>query len=144
MTSQKLKLRTAPEEEESNLLFYDALEEVTEVTRPTASEFPLPEPVRFSKHNFAGLTIEEVCKGVTFTKIGKRQVAYFGDVAYRYGKTRHPACPYPADNPAFDLILNTLRDDPSIGDPLLDKSNYTCLVTLYSNGRDSLAFHSDN
>jgi alkylated DNA repair dioxygenase AlkB len=140
----QLKQRADPDEEDSDLSFFDAPEEVTEVPRPTASEFSLPEPVRFLKHSFNGLTIADVCKGVTFTKFGRRQVAHFGDVAYRYGKTEHPSCPYPADNHAFDFILKSLRDDPAIGDPDLDKSNYTCLVTLYSNGRDNLAFHSDN
>jgi hypothetical protein len=67
-------------------------------------------------------------------------VAHFGTTSYRYGKIEHPPNPYP-NNPAIDFIMESLSEH--LKDPDFNKT-YGCLITKYSDGRDNLAFHSDN
>jgi len=131
--------RRGVNDEDDDDQFFDAVE----VPRPDSSEFPLPDPVRvLDDFKFeADITLEDVCRGVDFVKLGDRQVAHFGNTSYGYGKTKHPPRPYP-ENALIDHVFKSLSEH--LGDPDFNKSTYGCLFTYYAGGKNSLAFHSDD
>ena len=84
-------------------------------------------------------TVENCTEGVSFTKLGNREVDYFGLCPYHYGHSRHEPKPYPKSN-FFSDICNLLNNH----DPDFNLETYTCLVTRYRDGDSDIAPHSDN
>ena len=71
---------------------------------------------------------------------GNRQVSYMGKQAYSYGRhSKHLPADYP-DNPIIDNIFEKL----SIHDSTFTKTNFSCLITLYRDGKSYISPHSDN
>ena len=107
---------------------------------PPTSTF-ISDTVCVSKLDFKDVDISDICKDVKFNELGNRSVAYFGDRDYRYGRVTHHSCPYP-NNPALDKVFDRVSRDLNMSD--FNKNNYTCLFTLYENGKSDLPFHADD
>ena len=113
---------------------------------PTDCKVPdtsLPEPVCFLNFNVGNYEINDICKDVDFDRVGSRKVAHFGSVEYSYGRIKHPARDYP-ENPAH--TINKIFDEIAGGlnDPEFTRENYSCLVTLYDDGKANIKPHSDD
>ena len=121
------------------------LEHVTH-SRPTppVPQVPLPEPVSLSDFNFSDISYDDIEAMFTWESSqkmsGNRQVLYFGSAPYSYGKyAKHEATPYP-EHPLFDRIFNEI----GARDPEFTKHKFTCLVTMYKDGKSYILPHSDN
>ena len=68
-----------------------------------------------------------------------RRTVYFGPQEYRYGKTSHPAKPY-VRGPIMEQVLTCIQRL----EPDFSTTEWSCLVTLYPNGKAILPLHSDN
>ena len=71
-----------------------------------------------------------------FTKVGDREVLYFGEFNYKYGSTEHTSSPIP--NPIqqiIDKIQTTFPDSPMVN---------SCLITKYINGSIGCPSHGDD
>ena len=68
-----------------------------------------------------------------------RRTVYFGPREYKYGKTSHPAKPYPS-GPIMQQVLNCIQRL----EPDFSTNEWSCLITLYPNGKTILPLHSDN
>ncbi len=101
----------------------------------------LPSPVRFMSLNLNTIDLKDVCRGSTFTNIGKREIAYYGKVDYRYGRIAHSARDFP-ENEAIDTIISSIAVE--LDDVTFNKDNITCLITRYNDGHSSIPYHSDN
>ena len=131
--------RSSLETVEDEEVFHDA---ISEVPVPDISEFNLPEPVRFLDLNVgSGVTVDLVANTFDFKTIGNRKVAHVGPAAYRYGGVYHPACNCPTC-PALDTIIENIQTN--ISDPDFNKQTWTCMATLYSDGKSSIPMHSDS
>ena len=97
------------------------------------------EPVSFLTDCIIKSDVVECCRGITFERVGGREVAYFGSMPYAYGKTSHPPRDYPPTG-IFDTIASSIAQH----DPDFDLSRYCCLVTRYKDGRSYIPAHSDN
>lgn len=138
--------KPTPRDQSGGSSFYDAQlpedEQVVVPKSPPSSSPPpllLPEPVCLLGFN-VGETIsaESFLTGIEYTKVGSRRVAHFGDHEYKYGRTRHPARPYP-DHPALNQIIDSLGSN--LGG---DMKDYSCLVTVYDNNTSHIPWHSDD
>ena len=78
----------------------------TSTPTPPSSNF-ISDTVCFSKLDFEDVNISDICKNIKFKKEGNRDVAYFGNTDYRYGRIVHRSCPYP-DNPALDKVFDRM------------------------------------
>lgn len=87
---------------------------------------------------FKEFDISELCKEIHFDeKIGQREVKYYGEKLYRYGRTTHSANPLPSTG-YLSLILQKTREFfPNL-------SFNSVLVTKYNNGQCCIPMHSDN
>jgi alkylated DNA repair dioxygenase AlkB len=126
------------------------LDEVATDT-PTAlyspEQVPIMDPsvctVRdFDTADFRNLTVDDVMRQLTIdppASNGSRSTAYFGKVAYSYGHMKHEPLPYP-DCQVFSDIFDRMASV----DPDFSRESFTCLVTLYKDGRSTIPPHSDN
>ena len=96
------------------------------------------EPVRFLNTSINS-NINLCSEGVHFSKIGDREVEYFGSLPYQYGRVRHEPKPYP-DTPFFKDVFNRIGREITN----FSQDNYTCLVTRYKDGESIIPPHSDN
>jgi alkylated DNA repair dioxygenase AlkB len=73
-----------------------------------------------------------------------RSTAYFGDKPYTYSGITHDVKPF---NPIISSIKKLIIDEKSVNSVVtaksLEKLN-TCLLNVYQNELDSIAFHSDD
>ena len=69
-----------------------------------------------------------------------RLLAWYGEVAYRYGGFTHPAAPLPGWLHELGVLVWT---EVAGYIPNVPRFN-SVLLNLYSDGRDSMSFHSDN
>ena len=71
-----------------------------------------------------------------FTKVGNRDVLYFGDFSYKYGQIEHSASPMPD---ALKHVIEKIHENfPS------DEKINSCLITKYTDGSSVCPPHSDN
>ena len=104
-------------------------------------EFNLPEPVSFLSFNVGeGVAVPDVTDHVAFKSISGRKVAHFGSVPYSYSGIVHPAKDYP-ECPALDAVITRMQENLPIP---FTKEEWSCLVTLYEDGKSSIPPHSDN
>ena len=91
---------------------------------------------------FNDLAVDSITSDIKFESAhkGGRKTAYYGPHPYSYGKTKHPAAPYPY----CPLFLNLFSKLQSAIGPEFTQANYSCLVTLYENGNVGIPPHSDN
>ena len=92
--------------------------------------------------NFADLTVDTILGQInidTPASHGNRLTAYFGSTAYRYGPIKHDPKAYP-DSPVFTTIFSRMQAFV----PDFTPANYTCLATLYPDGKSNIKPHSDN
>ncbi len=92
----------------------------------------MSSPSKNKKDGLSEISVDQALRG-------GRKTAYFGDIPYKYGKTSHPANPYPD----CDIFRNIFRKMKSV-DPNFTPENYTCLVNMYDNGRVTIPRHSDD
>ena len=88
------------------------------------------------------ITIETVLDQFDFdTKLsGGRRVTYFGNLPYQYSRhARHDARQYPEGG-----VISMIFDRIGATDPDFCPQNFTCLATLYPDGRSSIPRHSDD
>ena len=71
-----------------------------------------------------------------FTNINNREVIYFGEFSYKYGKTEHKPAPMPD---VIQEVIDIIHDKF----PSNSKLN-SCLVTKYENGSCTCPPHGDN
>ena len=83
--------------------------------------------------------VKSCTEGVNFCVIRDREVDYFGNMPYQYGRIRHEPKPYPDT-----LFFKDLFDKLSREVPDFSPANYTCLVTRYKDGDSTIPPHSDN
>ena len=96
------------------------------------------EPVRFLDTKINS-TVDYCTEGVNFSVISDREVDYFGNLPYQYGRIRHEPKPYP-ETPFFKETFDKLRREI----PNFSRDTYTCLVTRYKDGDSTIPSHSDN
>jgi alkylated DNA repair dioxygenase AlkB len=111
---------------------------------PSTPQVQLPEPVSFLDYTFEDVGYPDISAMFDWDSSqkmsGNRQVLYFGNVPYSYGKfSKHEATPYPED-PLFERIFKEIGDR----DTDFTEANFTCLVTLYKDGKSYVLPHSDN
>ena len=111
---------------------------------PSAPQVQLPEPVSFLNYDFHDVEYSVISAMFDWDSgqkmSGNRQVLYFGDVPYSYGKySKHEATPYP-ENPLFERIFKEI----GARDTDFTAANFTCLVTMYKDGKSYILPHSDN
>ena len=112
-------------------------EQVKEQNSPTD---PILDSVPVSVLDFSINTNIDTCtEGVTFKKLGNREIDYFGEYPYRYGQVQHDPKPYPKTE-FFDNVFTTINKY----DPDFNFDTYTCLITRYKNGESDIEPHSDN
>ena len=97
----------------------------------------LPEPVSFLDFDVKGAQVKDF-RELNFKTVGSRKVCYFGDKPYQYSKQVHEPQDYPPTGALRDIV-NKLSDN--ITD--FDIKKFSCLVTLYEDGRDFIPFHAD-
>ena len=139
----ELKKKSSSDDDDVDL-FYDSVDNLDitpQQPNTQVSSQSLPDPVCTLDISFADFDLHNVKEGLTFKRIGSRQVAYAGNAEYRYGNRSHPNTPYPT-NQAIDLIFTKLSE--YLNDPDFNKDNYSLLATLYENGQDWIPFHSDD
>ena len=127
--------------------------------RPPVTETPAPTPAEaetvsfptatlddsvcnvFDDRLFSDINVDEVLNQLTVDVPAThgRKTAYFGDIPYSYGRSRHEPQPYP-DCEFFNTFFTRLQSV----DPSITPENYTCLVTLYPDGSSQIPLHSDN
>ena len=111
----------------------------------TRGDGKLPEPVRVADFNFCEILLDDVLATCDFTHLsaglsGHRQVVYFGSQPYSYGKyAKHDAQLYPT-SPFFDRFFKEI----SVVDPNFTVENFSCLATLYKDGKSYIPSHCDN
>ena len=111
---------------------------------PFTPQVQLPDPVSFLDFNFSDTNYDDIAAmfdwGTGQKMSGNRQVLYFGNLPYSYGKySKHEATPYP-ESPLFDRIFTEI----GARDPDFTKDKFTCLVTLYNDGKSYILPHSDD
>ncbi|KAL5268293.1 hypothetical protein ACHWQZ_G002226 [Mnemiopsis leidyi] len=103
----------------------------------------LPETVcDFDVESFdTTISITQVLNQIPITEHSScgRKVAYFGAKGYNYGNVNHPPKDYP-NCEVMNQILHKMRDV----DPNFNKDDFSCLVTLYPDGRATIPAHSDD
>ena len=101
------------------------------------------EPVRYIENIKIDRNINDFVKDIVLEREGNRRVAYYGLVDYRYGRICHKARDYPdPDSEHIDYVFREVAG--VLGDPEFNKSNYSCLFTMYDNHNANLNYHSDN
>ena len=112
----------------------------TETTVQPPISPPTPQrckPVTMlSSLDFSDLTVEDIEQTVTFKRVGKREVAHFGE-KYRYGKVTHAAQPYPEQGVWGDIIARLSGQIRGFS------KEWSCTVTRYLGGKSHMPFHSD-
>ena len=110
--------------------------------KDSESELLSEEPVCLLNNiSFSELTVEQICSTIDFkdTLAGGRQIAYFGDQPYTYGKITHDPASYP-DLPFLDILFDKLNKIDSD----FNRANYSCLITYYKDGSVIIPQHQDN
>ena len=102
----------------------------------------LPQPVSDTNISLSDYSYEDVAKYFTFTDklSGNRSTCYYGEHPYGYGNTKHQPQPYPSSCPLFDEIFAKISEI----DSSFTKSNFSCLVTNYPDGKSYIPSHSDD
>ena len=89
----ELKKKSSSDDDDVDL-FYDSIDNLDNTPQqPSTQVLPsqsLPDPVRTLDISFADVDLQHVKEGLTFKRIGSRQVAYAGNSEYRYRTTSHP------------------------------------------------------
>lgn len=97
-------------------------------------------PVCLLDISVSELELSNIMNGIKFTdKLGNRDTAYFGNVEYSYGRVTHKPAPYPQSD-FLDVIFNKIQTV----NPDFNRTNYTCLVTLYRDGYSTIPPHHDD
>ena len=120
-----------------NQTFHDAYHH----SSPTPGNETLPPPVSELDLSFS-FPYEDVEKYFDFTtkESGNRFTCYFGEQPLEYGRTKHHPRPYPSSCPIFDEIFDKLYEF----DSSFKRANFSCLATLYPDGKSFIPSHSDD
>ncbi len=86
---------------------------------------------------FAEFNVKQLLEEMKFTRIGEREVKYFGVNTYSYGKTVHQPCEIPEGTHLSGIVERA----KSI---FHDHSFNSVLVTKYPDGNAHLPMHSDD
>ena len=65
------------------------------VTTSMVPSVDLTPPMELCENINVATSVEDVVEHINFAKIGNREIYYFGNQRYSYGKTVHPPNPYP-------------------------------------------------
>ncbi len=86
---------------------------------------------------FADFDVEKLANEVQFTRVGNREVKYFGKNVYSYGSTVHQPCEIVEGTSVSEIFtrVNTIFNDHPFN---------SVLVTKYSDGNSSIPMHSDD
>ncbi|KAL5247717.1 hypothetical protein ACHWQZ_G019562 [Mnemiopsis leidyi] len=92
---------------------------------------------------FEDLKIEDVTEQIPFSDTNSssrgRKLAYFGNKGYSYGTHRHLPRPYPECD-----VMSKVVSGLSVIDSGFNTADFSCLVTLYPDGRTTIPAHSDD
>ena len=94
----------------------------------------------FDAADFSDITVGDILGQINIDRPvanGNRSTAYFGDIPYSYGHVRHEPCPYPTCD-VFSKVFDRMKSVDQDFTP--DK--YTCLLTLYPNGKAHIPPHT--
>lgn len=93
------------------------------------------------ENNFADFSLQDVLDQIPITEPSScgRKVAYFGARGYSYGNVLHSPKEYPDC-----VVMNGILDKMRAADPGFNVDDFSCLVTLYPDGRATIPAHSDN
>ena len=92
--------------------------------------------------SFAELSVDDILSlspSDSWVRVGTRRTKYFGSIPYSYGKTKHPACEYPASP-----VLTHISEQLASLFPNFSLEEYSCLLTHYPDGKASIPLHSDD
>ena len=104
----------------------------------------LPVPVSFSDVSFEYVQLQDIMNLCAFpdSRPGSRASVYYGKLPYTYGPgpVKHSPAPYPSGATIFDTIFEKI----ALSDAAFTPDNYSCLVTLYRDGKCYIPLHADN
>ena len=100
----------------------------------------LPAPIETHIQSAADISLDSILSTTNFTKIGNREICYFGDLPFGYGKNRLDANPYPSKIPDF---LHKVRDSIRALDKDFSFQSYSCMIERYGNGLSTFPHHTD-
>ena len=99
-----------------------------------------PAPIETHIQNAVEISLDSILSTTNFAKIGNREICYFGDVPFGYGKNRLDANPYPSKVPDF---LHKVRDSIRALDKDFSFQSYSCMIERYGNGLSTFPHHTD-
>ena len=109
----------------------DAGEATSDSTIP-CDELSLPSTQPFSSCDVEiNTAVEVIIPCVSFKQLGRREVCYYGNSPFRYGKTVFPSNAYPDPLPVY---LMELTKKLKCVDTNFSLDNYSCMLTLYRDG----------
>ena len=100
----------------------------------------LPAPIETHIQSAVHISLDSILSKTNFAKIGNREICYFGDVPFGYGKNRLDANPYPSKIPDF---LHKIRDSIRALDKDFSFQSYSCMIERYGNGLSTFPHHTD-
>ena len=104
----------------------DAGEATSDSTIP-CDELSLPSTQPFSSCDVEiNTAVEDIIPCFSFKQLGRREVCYYGNSPFRYGKTVFPSNVYPDPLPAY---LMELTEKLKCVDAHFSLDNYSCLLT---------------
>ena len=86
---------------------------------------------------FADFDVVKLANDSDFARINSREVKYYGEYSYSYGKTTHKPCSIPKESYLATIIEKVKSVYPS-------QIFNSVLVTKFANGNSFLPLHSDN
>jgi len=98
-----------------------------------------PQPLNIANGlPFKEFDMSQLCEETKFDeKIGQREVKYYGERPYRYGRTTHSANPLPSTGYLSLILKKTGQLFPNL-------VFNSVLVTRYKNGQCCIPMHADN
>ena len=110
---------------------------------PPVTQNPIPHIVMpyisLPNHPFYQFDLSKLEQDIQFDhKLHNRSVSYFGDYSYSYNNIVHQPCPLPSSENYIHQILN------HVNQVMPDIKFNSILLTKYSDGSDSIGYHSDN
>ena len=102
----------------------------------------LPNSVcELNELSFAEFNITDVLDQIPITEPSScgRKVSYFGSRGYSYGNVHHNPRDYPDCT-----VMNAIIAKMKTVDPSFSVTDFSCLVTVYPDGRATIPAHSDN
>ena len=111
------------------------------VTTSTVPSVDLTPPMELCENINVATSVEDVVEHINFAKIGNREIYYFGNQHYSYGKTVHPPNPYPDVLP--DFITEAANKIATLDENFV-LNEYSCMVTKYRNGFASTPHHIES